>query len=634
MRNFYACLWHITCSTLRVLSRRGGVSRQFSWGGIVFSLFFSALFAHAADCIPADLRLKLDDENTIDQAQTSRGKVSGPLDRQSIAPRRGAVAIREGVLRIIPSAVPQDLTRQRIELPEKMSVLRGFRATLNGRETWPMNPATNASPAEAAAEALVRERLSCDGLLQVGATLAHALKLTEENAIESLRRVGFPVDLLDHFTHPNGAAIVKLLVAGDEGELAKTTFKWRASAPGFSAASENGFYPIRSVRLQLRGDYHDGIVPGSGFDIAGKLIGALPEARFLMSVQATWAEATQAEAFRGWRLRKRNHVLLFAEPLEIGGWAQDNGKGGSLSNAPAILAPRYASLDNEEAEFSPADSYCLDSLRAAGIRVAQSALLFQGGNTLVVRDPKTNQRVLLLSEIEVWRNIRLGLSREQVLEGFKIDFSVDRVLVMPMVSYHLDYEVTCRIVDGKLLALVNDPLPLARRIVELVETRAKTAGLNPGALDEKDPRVAALFRSSGIDSPSVNLMVYRVAQDWLNAHHGEDSEYHAALRRQIGGMADLRRVLQEQGWEVVAVASMPAMRVGINYLNGLQDQTRFVMPAYGGFYAPIDDMTIAEIRAAYKGLEVVPIPCPQLQTHQGALHCVVSIFPPTVDLPN
>lgn len=634
MRNFYARPWHITCSISRVFSRRGSVSHRISWGGIVFSLFFSALFARAADCIPADLRLKLDDENTIDHAQTARGKVSGPLDRQSIPPRRGAVAIREGVLRVVPSPVSPELIKQRVELPEKMSALRGFRATFNGPEIWPLALRTNATPAELAAEALIRERLSCEGLLQVGAAVARALKLTDENAADSLRRVGYPVDLLDHFTHPNGSAPLKLLVAGDDGQLAKTAFKWRPSAPGFSAASENGFHPIRSVRLQLRGDYHDGIVPGSGFDIAGKLIGALPEARFLMSVQATWAEATQAEAFRGWRLRKRNHVTLFAEPLEIGGWAQDNGKGGSLGNAPAVLAPRYASLDNEEAEFSPADSYSLDSLRAAGIRVVQSALLFQGGNTLVVRDPKNNQRVLLLSEIEVWRNVRLGLTRDQVLEGFKIDFNVDGVLVMPMVSYHLDYEVTCRIVDGKVLALVNDPLPLARRIVELVETRAKAAGLNPAALDEKDPRVTALFRTSGIDSPSVNLMVYRVAQDWLNAHHGEDTEYHAALRRQIGGMADLRRVLQEQGWEVVAVASMPAMRVGINYLNGLQDRTRFVMPTYGGFYAPIDDMTIAEIRAAYKGIEVVPIPCPQLQTHQGALHCVVSIFPPTVDLPN
>lgn len=601
---------------------------------VVSLLLALAPQTRAAECIDAELRLKLDDELVIERAQGALGKFSGPLDRQSLPPRKGAVSVREGVLRIVPPTVSAALLKERVGLPEMITPLRGFRATLNAPETWPVTLPTNATAVEEQVEQRLRERLPCEGLLVAGTAAAKALGLTEANAAEGLKRVGYPLDLLEHFAHPSGATILKFIVAGDTNELSRAEFRWKAAATGFVAATEHGEHPIRAVRMQLRGDFNDGIVPGSGFDITRHLIGALPDARFLISVNQQWADVTRYEAASSWKLRRRGQVLLCPEPLEIGGWAQDNGKGGSLAGAPAILAPRYASLDNEEAQFSPADSYGLDTLRGLGVRVAQSALLFQGGNTLVVRDPATKQRVLLLSEIEVWRNIRLGLTREQTLDGFRIDFNVDRVLVMPMVSYHLDYEVTCRVIDGQMVALVNDPLPIARRIVELAEAKLAAAGLAGDTLEATDPRLEKVFRVSGMDSPSVNYMVYRVAQDWLRAHHGEEGEYFDALRRQISGMADLRRVLQEQGWNVVAVASMPALRVGINYLNGLQDQKRFVMPAYGGFYTPIDEATAAEIRAAYNGVEVVPLPCAQLQTHQGALHCVVSVFPPDVDLPN
>src|SRR5690606_21986900 len=115
--------------------------------------------------------------------------------------------------------------------------------------------------------------------------------------------------------------------------------------------------------------------------------------------------------------------------------------------------------------YLPGDSYLMDGLRSSGHRVLHSSLLFQGGNLLAVRDPRSKRRILLLGEGEVLRNMGLGLSREQVLEAFTRELGVDQCVVLPAVSYHLDFDVTVRAAGSDLIAFVNDPVAAVRQIL-------------------------------------------------------------------------------------------------------------------------------------------------------------------------
>ena len=74
--------------------------------------------------------------------------------------------------------------------------------------------------------------------------------------------------------------------------------------------------------------------------------------------------------------------------------------------------------------------------------------------------------MLLFGEAEIHRNHALGLSREQVLAAYRAEFGADRCIVLPTISFHIDYEVSIREIDGKLVAFVNDPLAAAKIIAK------------------------------------------------------------------------------------------------------------------------------------------------------------------------
>src|SRR6185436_15869832 len=80
-----------------------------------------------------------------------------------------------------------------------------------------------------------------------------------------------------------------------------------------------------------------------------------------------------------------------------------------------------------------------------------------GGDLLAVRDPKDGTRTLFLGEANVWRNTALGLSEVQAIEAFRVEFGVDRCVVLPAVSFHLDQELTVRVLGDRLVAFVADP---------------------------------------------------------------------------------------------------------------------------------------------------------------------------------
>ncbi len=591
---------------------------------------------------------------------------------------------------------PAPRSRVRIFLPDTSGVaagqpmpaadeirpLPGYRAPLTG-PTDAKHPATlpsDAPPALRATAGWIEAHLATDGLLP---TLAAVLdrsgpaRFATNGAagLDELRAVGLPVDWLERFADPGAdgsgptpvvARIARRLAGGEPvaavaASLTGARFRARPSDPGFSAALEDGTQEPSLVRVQIGGGLRrNRLIPGSGLDVAGHLVAALPSADFLAAVPETMVPALRIQALGQWGLRRPGQVTLLPARAALSAWAQDNGKAGTLAGAPATLAPRYASRESSGALFMPADSEVMLTAQAAGHRVVASPLLFQGGDLLVVRDPATGRRVLLLGASEIARNVALGLTPAQVEDAFRVELAADETVVVPTVSYHLDLDVTPRVIGGKLCAFVNDPVAAAHWIARAgaevlrsagasavpagwpadgevgvpaavraaVETRRGADGRFPGA-------VAGRFAAGPQDNAEYQLHAFLLALDVLSAADpradsaaGEDPSARAAWRSILVGLAEQAALFRGRGWQVVLVPSLPDTSLGLNYLNGLQTPTKYLMPAIGGRLAALDAAASAVFRSAMgPAVAVIPIPTLDSQWHHGALHCLLSVYP-------
>jgi hypothetical protein len=508
--------------------------------------------------------------------------------------------------------------------------------------------------------------------------------------LRRLRALGFPDDLLACFANgrhddPNqGSLEVIQYVAGRlvegagitalEAELATRSFRLPAVWSRFQILSESGEHPLEMLRMQVGGGYADGIVPGDNIDVIHQLVSGFPQASFTLSVPAEMAEAFHGWARQALPLRKRQQLTLIVEPHRLESWAQDNGKAGFIKDAAtgrdhtATITPRYASRHEGASAFLPSESFLMDGLRASGHRVVHFPLLFQGGNLLAVTDPVTDKRLLIVGEGEIHRNVALGLTRTQVTEAFRRGFGVDECVVLPGASYHLDFDLNLRAVKGELVAFVNDPLAAARAVLELAidsferhgvidrstaialryDLNGREKGLAHQRLSELafagqgsegtfGAETALLFKASGVDSATGNLQVFLQALDLLEGSAaetagppatGERADYLAALRRMLAAHRTQLAALQSLGWKIVPVPSMPNLYRGINYLNGIHHQDGYVMPVFGGFYAPLDQAAKAVFRETLgEHATILPIQCAELQRKHGAVHCVAVAYP-------
>ena len=199
----------------------------------------------------------------------------------------------------------------------------------------------------------------------------------------------------------------------------------------------------------------------------GQVVEALPEAKFLVAVQGRHGPGVLA-MLREWSLDAGRSFELMETSQPVSQWAQDNGKGGTVGGTTwATIVPRYATRLEVGGNFVPIESAIMERWAGEGHCVVRSSLLFQGGNVLCVQHPKSKARILLVGEAEIHRNVALGLSADQVHAGFTRDFSVDQVVVLPANSYHVDFDVSVRAHDGKLIAFVNDPVLASRWIVAI-----------------------------------------------------------------------------------------------------------------------------------------------------------------------
>jgi hypothetical protein len=288
---------------------------------------------------------------------------------------------------------------------------------------------------------------------------------------------------------------------------------------------------------------------------------------------------------------------------------------------------------------------------------------------MVIDAPGADRRTLFLGESELYRNTAMGLTRIQVEEAFRIEFAADECLILPVASFHIDFDLTVRHHAGRALIFVNDPIPAA----QLVVTQAMTALIRQGALEAGaaaqwqrlasenrwDLLAAAMsgwidgrrdgtgrcradlltwFAGPECDDAQANLRLCLLSLDLLAsaAEVGDGLEavdelrgrYHDALRHVLRGNREQRLLLESRGFDLVPVPSFPDLANGMNYLNALHDRDRVLMPAHTGFYANLDEAAMAAYRRALgPAVEVIPIPSVGALQQYGAVHCAASAYP-------
>jgi len=629
----------------------------------------------------------------LDHLRVETGRKPTP-----VAPRLIRTRNPEGMHRIDWS-LPAATRDYRAGLPQIFNPPRGFRAPiLDDSTNWfhLLERTRELTEAEREAAQLIHHRLAYDGLLptlaQVMAALGPRPFLTNGTAgLRYLNALGFPDDLLACFSRhetagpTTGALEVVSWIAGHlaRGEtvaslqprLTQRPFRFPGDWSRFEIASESGHHEPGLLRMQLGGGFADGIVAGDSLHVVAQLIAGLPQADALISVPADVIEPVQSWVRQTFPVRRAGHVTLIRSPGQIESWAQDNGKAGTLrepssgSRVPATLTPRYASRQEGLSYFLPSESFLIDGLTHAGLQVVHFPLLFQGGNMLAVRHPTTGRRTLLIGEGEINRNLALGLTREQITEGFRRGFGVDDCVPLPAVSYHLDFDVNVRAIGDELVAFVNDPPTATRMIVglgidalerhglldqpeaaalrydlsgtggRLALTRLATS-MAAGRLPDGTHRdsLATLFRRSSSDSGAGNLQVFLQALVLLeselttaSAKDGIDAERAdvlRALREMDVARRAQRAALARLGFRIVRVPSLPNFYRSINYLNGIHHRAGYVIPAFGGFYAELD-ATAEKVFREELGPDaaILRVQCAELQRKHGAVHCAVVAHP-------
>lgn len=588
-------------------------------------------------------------------------------------------------LTVVRSPVSAEARTRYAAYPEAHPPIRGFRAPLSvGPSDWPWAPpAEGDDPAVHRAARLVATRLATDGLPAAAAAAIEAIgveriRAVGAGALDLLRNAGLPVDLLACFAGDGGPSgwVQRIVTRLEQGatavslkrELQRASFRYSPSVPEFRAFTESGEAPARRFRAQVTGgEYWGGRGAGGSQDLLRELLAAYPQAHVVVSVGEEHVPGL-ARLAGDWPPGAEARVTVVAEPFPVSQWAQDNGKPGEVRGSVVTLVPRYASRGEDGAVFTPAESLLAEGLAAAGMPVAQSTLLFQGGNLAVVRDPRSGERILLIGEAEIARNVTLGLTPEQAQEALTAEFGADRAVVLPAVAFHIDYEVTVRAVgEGEPpVAFVNDTAAavgivlrqgltgLARAgIVNAVDAARAADALASGRPREVLERVAAALGSraapggwpesvaSGFsegdgDSGPANFRVFLLALDLLAASLGTAGvrgldrhlrSYLESFRRRDADRRQLIRRLESLGWRVAKVPSFADGALAPNYLNGIHEPGRYLMPAWGGFYRALDAAAAAAIKAVLGSVEVVAIPCAESQRRLGGLHCSVSVYP-------
>ncbi len=592
---------------------------------------------------------------------------------------------------IVRPETPAPVQAARAAYVEGRPQVRGFRAPILDRQTeaWPITqPSSAAAPQLREAATLVGQRLAVDGLLLTTAKAIELLGQTSTQNLDAmLRQAGVPTDLLGCFSNAAGQpvtveSLAQQLTGGQTAAalapvLAQANFSWTPTRPGYIIQTECGQHDLAMLRVQAtRGD--DWQAPGDGgsLDIIRQFATLLPDVDLTVSIESRHLDQffAQAQSWLSATPASSRRIVVIEETLRVTQWAQDNGKPGLITDTADgrprwfTLTPRFASRGEDGSSFVPGDSFLMDGLAAAGLDIGQSPLLFQAGNLLACRDPKGAGTLLLIGEAEIDRNVALGLTPEQAAQAFQAEFGADRVVVLPAVSFHIDYELSIRSQDGRVLALVNDPAPAIKLILwcgvgalersgaitpaiayaareslradrpaELLNTIGGTVLSNSSQTFGQFPEAFAKVFSTGPgDSHVGNFRLMLLALDMTAASiigpdelppQAHAQAYLLSFQRDAADRAALHAMLEREGFTLVRIPSISNESRSLTYINGIHDRTRYLMPAWGGLYKPVDEAAVTVLQAALgPNVRIVPILSAESQRRVGAVHCAASAY--------
>ncbi len=533
------------------------------------------------------------------------------------------------------------------------------------------------------AQRTARKHLARDGFLPA---LAHTIAALgparllppHTDALILLADAGFPIDLVAFIqpasvpesASPNEiiTSLASRLIAGEPLDkliksLRKPRFAPRPSLPHFRPTSDSGHDAISLLRAHAaRPVYFSAPGDGSNLDLLRATLAALSTTPALIHTADQHADELQSALSIAARPAATS---LLTQPLRLSQWAGDNAKPGTLANSPAQLVPRFASRGEYHAKFIPGDDLALHAA-APHIRTARSPLLFQGGNLFLVDDLPRKQRILLIGEAEIQRNRALGLSAEQALAFLKLEFAADDTEILPAASYHLDQVLTIRSTSARTIAFVANPIVAATTILECALAAFASSNRWPAAIVQE--QLAALHASRLLDALALiwralaperapdhtwplslartlsngpadsgvgNFHRFLLALDHLAAEAAPASAFPdpnlssllRSFHRRAADRAKVRTLLSRRGWSIVPIPALPEESRGINPLNGLHSPQTYLMPAFGGLFAPLDDLSANAFQAILgPDVLVTPIPTAESQCREGALHCSVALF--------
>lgn len=532
----------------------------------------------------------------------------------------------------------------------------------------------------------VARRLAPDGLARtvalVIADLAEQGELPGDRAAldRVLSACGLPTDLLPLLRTADGAPLVPALFsaldhADPRAEMircaAGAIVDWGSPQPGLRPVFDDGSDPIRLVHLTLtRGTDWSGPGDGGSVDLLRDMLEALPESAFAVSTHERFLPsvglmAAQEPAFR------RPIYLPVVEPVSQ--WTRDAGIAALLDaggeTMPALLLPRFASRQDDGSVVVPGDALAALGLDRIGIRMVPTRLLFQGGNLLIAQDPAGGQRLMLLGEAEIARNLSLGLRRDEIIRGFAREFGVDRVIPVAGPSFHLDFDLSVRRTPSGSQAWVLDPAGGAAIVIAAALGALERAGLLmdgerrravQALLDRDDaalgsvlgpalygqalpsggfPLTLALHLATGPgDSGVGNLQRLLAAVDIFHALHGAEAVPGTlvpvraatlnAIRTAAQELDQLAHTLAREGFQVLRIPGISEGTRSLVPVNALHAPDAVYFPSAEGLLAPLDTAAAESFRRALgDAVTRRGIRASESLRRSGGLHCSAISWP-------
>jgi len=571
--------------------------------------------------------------------------------------------------------------------------LRGFRAPVSQQKNseWMFGPATqeNSNQYQLAAT-YAAQNLAQMGLIRTTMNIMQQFDLPWllDNKLDltQLQAVGIPSDLLEFFMI-NDKTINQAMAnwfrvgsskQGIEQYAAHATFKFTQSHEGFEAIVDDGSEPIGAVRMQLPiAGYQTGPTDGSTLDVLRQFFERDSNEQLWASVHKRNLEVVSSEITK-WETNKSKTIRLVSTPAPFTRWAQDNAKPGSAFKSAdqrevelITLLPRYANQNEQMSKFYPGDSLLFEVIDEVVGRCVSSPLLFQGGNLLIFKNPTTGKRIMLLGEAEIYRNIALGLTQQQTIEAFKIEFAVDQIVIFPAITFHVDMEITLRRVGNTIVACIVDEIKASRIIIDeaisafttanlidptqlkrlqqlsadddLVEI-AKSLRVLTNALKDKSfsltSKAASALVKTPFESPQLNGQRFLLAVDYITAKamqtdkfldktiSASEREYLNSLSIRSAEREELAAQLADFGIIIHRVPAFGDEEVGINYLNVVHLSDTVIFPSLGGFFEPLDIAAAKEFQLAFgNNVNIEPFATAAAQQAYGGVHCLVSLYP-------